>query len=49
MAISPKNNGEKKVLYTGKLYGLTGMRVNNRQGIITVNLYYHEEERKFTV
>ena len=27
MAISPQNNERKKVFYTGKLYGLTGMYV----------------------
>ena len=32
MAISyaPQNNGEKKVFYTGKLYGLTGMMMQNK-------------------
>ena len=25
MAISPQNNEKRKVFYTGKLYGLTGM------------------------
>ena len=25
MALSPKNNEKKKVFYTGKLYGLTGI------------------------